>query len=104
MKIPRLVWNRRHNVAALTVSYGRRVWQTREVGDLILGYNAAGRLSRVVLLDPRRLLPPEASARDAIVCVTEVLLRAGGIRQTDLDVLRSALERAAPSPSRTTSG
>ena len=94
MKIPRLVWNRRHNVAALTVSYGRRVWQTREVGDLILGYNAAGRLSRVVLLDPRRLLPADASVSDAIVCVTEVLLRAVEIRQSDLDVLRSALDRA----------
>ena|SRR5688500_15438123 len=105
MKIPRLVWNRRHNVAALTVSYGRRVWQTREVGDLILGYNAAGRLSRVVLLDPRTLLPTEASARDAIVRVTEVLLRAGGIRQADLDVLRSALERTSPgAQTRTASG
>jgi hypothetical protein len=94
MKIPRLVWNRRHNVASLSVSYGHRVWQTREIGDLILGYNAAGRLSRVVMLDPRRLLPPEASAAQALEVVTDVLLRAGGIRQPDLDVLRSALERA----------
>ena len=93
MQIPRLVWNRRHNVAALTVSYGRRVWHTREVGDLILGYNAAGRLSRVVLLDPRSLLPSDASAADAIRCVTEVLLRTGSVRQAELDVLRSALER-----------
>ena len=77
MRIPRLVWNRRHNVAALTVSYGRRVWHTREVGDLILGYNAAGRLSRIVLLDPRGLLPADASAADAIERVTEVLLRVG---------------------------
>jgi hypothetical protein len=94
MRIPRLVWNRRHNVAALTVSYGRRVWNTREVGDLILGYNAAGRLSRVVLLDPRRILPKDATAAEAIVCVTEALLRAGGVKQAELDVLRSALERA----------
>jgi hypothetical protein len=94
MKIPRLIWNRRHNVAALSVSYGRRVWQTREVGDLILGYNAAGRLSRVVILDPRALLPAEATAADALTAVTQALLRAGGIRQSDLDVLRSALDRA----------
>ncbi len=94
MKIPRLVWNRRHNVAALSVSYGRRVWQTREVGDLILGYNAAGRLSRIVLLDPRRMLPAEASAAEALEAVTQALLRAGGIRQGELDVLRSALDRA----------
>lgn len=94
MKIPSLVWNRRHNVAALSVSYGKRVWQTREIGDLILGYNAAGRLSRVVMLDPRKLLPAEASEADALVAVTEVLLRAGAIRQPELDVLRSALDRA----------
>lgn len=94
MQIPRLIWNRRHNVATLTVSYGRRVWNTREVGDLILGYNAAGRLSRVVLLDPRALLPSDATATDAIERITEVLLRAGGVRQAELDVLRSALERS----------
>lgn len=100
MRIPRLVWNRRHNVAALTVSYGRRVWQTREVGDMILGFNAAGRLSRVVMLDPRSLLPADASAADAIASVTEALLRAGGVRQAELDVLRSALERAVSPPMR----
>lgn len=94
MKIPKLVWNRRHNIAVLTVSYGRRVWHTREVEDLILGYNAAARLSRVVMLDPRNLLPQSASASDALVRVTEILLRAGEVRQADLDVLRSALERA----------
>jgi hypothetical protein len=95
MQIPHLVWNRRHNVAALTVSYGRRVWHTREVGDLILGYNAAGRLSRIVLLDPRTLLPEDATAADAITAVTESLLRAGTVRQVELDVLRSALERSS---------
>jgi hypothetical protein len=94
MKIPRLVWNRRHNVAALTVSYGKRVWQTREVGDLILGYNAAGRLSRVVLLDPKRMLPEGATAGDALAAVTQALLRSGELRQGELDVLRSALDRA----------
>lgn len=96
MRIPRLVWNRRHNVAALTVSYGRRVWRTRQVGDLILGYNATGRLSRVVLLDPKTQLPAAASAGDAVVAVTETLLRAGAVRQAELDVLRSALDRAVP--------
>lgn len=95
MKIPHLVWNRRHNVAALTVSYGQRTWQTREVGDLILGYNAAGRLSRVVMLDPRQLLPEGASVAEALEAVTTALLRAGGIRQAELAVLHSALERAA---------
>jgi hypothetical protein len=100
MNIPSLRWNKRHNVAALTVSYGRRVWQTREVGDIILGFNAAGRLSRVVLLDPRRMLPDDASAADSIVCVTEALLRAGGVRQAELEVLRSALERASAAPAR----
>jgi hypothetical protein len=94
MRIPQLVWQRKHNVASLQVSYGRRVWHTREVGDLILGYNAAGRLARVIILDPRRMLPEEATPADAIVCVTELLLRAGCIRQADLDVLRSALQRA----------
>jgi hypothetical protein len=95
MKIPRLVWHRRHNVAALTVSFGKRIWQTREVGDLILGYNAAGRLSRVVLLDPRRLLADDATAADAVAAVTQSLLRSGGVRQAELDVLRSALDRAS---------
>jgi hypothetical protein len=94
MQIPHLVWNRRHNVAALTVSYGRRVWHTREVGDLILGYNAAGRLSRVVLLDPGTLLPDDATAADAIERVTEVLVRSRAVRQAELDVLRSALDRS----------
>lgn len=94
MRIPRMVWNRRHNVAAITLSYGRRVWHTREVGDMILGYNAAGRLSRVVLLDPRSTLAPDASLAEAIEVATQKLLRAGGVRQPELDVLRSALERA----------
>ena len=98
MRVPRLVWNRRHNIAALTVSYSRRIWHTREAADLILGYNATGRLARVVILDPHRLLPPDASVRDAIVGVTATLLRAGEVRQADLDVLRSALDRANNPP------
>jgi len=94
MRIPRLVWNRRHNIAALTVSYSRRIWHTREAGGLVLGYNATGRLARVVVLDPQRLLPTDATVADAIVRVTTQLLRIGEVRQPDLDVLRSALERA----------
>lgn len=104
MRVPRLVWNRRHNVAALNVSYSRRIWHTREAGDLILGYNATGRLARVVILDAKRLLPANASVRDALLTVTAALLRAGEVRQADLDVLRSALERADdPPPLRATS-
>lgn len=94
MRIPQLVWRRKHNVAALQVSFGKRVWHTREIDDLILGYNAAGRLSRVIILNPRQMLAENATVADAIMCVTASLLRAGGIRQTDLDVLRSALQRA----------
>jgi hypothetical protein len=94
MRIPQLVWRRKHNVAALQVSFGKRVWHTREIGDLILGYNAAGRLARVIILNPRQMLAEDTSVADAIVCVTASLLRAGGIRQNDLDVLRSALQRA----------
>ncbi len=103
MRVPRLVWNGRHNVAALTVSYSRRIWHTREAGDLILGYNATGRLARVVILDPRRLLPRGATVRDAIMRVTTALLREGEARQPDLDVLRSALERCEPMELRATS-
>ncbi len=94
MRIPKLVWNRRHNIAVLTVSYGRRVWHTKEVADLILGYNAAGRLSRVVLLDPRKLLHQNATVSDALDRVIALLLRTGKVRQADVDVLRSALDRA----------
>jgi hypothetical protein len=92
------VWSRRHNIAALTVSYSRRIWHTREAGDLILGYNATGRLARVVILDPQGLLPQDATVSDAIIRVTTVLLRHAEVRQTDLDVLRSALERAQAGP------
>ena len=94
MRIPRLTWNRRHNVAALSVSYARRVWHTRQVGDVILGFNATGRLARVVLLAPNDLLPPDATVTEALACVTELLIRTRAVRQADLDVLRSALERA----------
>ncbi len=103
MRVPRLVWNQRHNIAALTVSYSRRIWHTREAGDLILGYNATGRLSRVVILDPRRLLPVGATVREAIMRVTVALLREGMAQQPDLDVLRSALERVPEPPMQATS-
>lgn len=94
MRIPRLMWNRRHNIASLTVSYSKRIWHTREVAELILGYNATGRLARVVILDPRRLLPPDSDVQGAITTIVRILLRAGEVRPSDLEVLRSALERA----------
>ena len=94
MRIPGMVWDRRHNVASLRVSYARRIWHTREVDDVILGYNAAGRLARVVLLDPKRILPRRATTADALAVVIHKLLRAGRLRQADLDVLQSALARA----------
>lgn len=94
MKIPRMVWDRRHNVASVSVSFARRIWHTREVADMILGYNAAGRLARVVLLNPRRTIPRRATTADAIAYVIATLLRAGQLRQADLEVLQSALQRA----------
>lgn len=97
-RIPRMMWDRRHNVASLHVSFARRIWHTREVDDMILGYNAAGRLARVVLLDPGRTLPRRATISDALSCVIHRLLRAGRLRQAELDVLRSALDRAERPP------
>ena len=94
MRIPTLTWDRRHNVAVITVSFGNRIWHTREIGDCILGYNAAGRLARVVVLDPRRMLPPAATVREALGHVTQLLMRTDELRQPELDVLESALERA----------
>ena len=94
MRIPTLVWDRRHNVAVITVSFGSRIWHTREIGDFILGYNAAGRLARVVVLDPKRMLPPQASVGEALGHVTQLLMRTDELRQPDLDVLESALGRA----------
>jgi len=94
MRIPALVWDRRHNVAVLTVSFGNRIWHTREVGDFILGYNAAGRLARVVVLDPRRALPPGSTVGQALGHVTQLLMRTDELRQAELDVLESALDRA----------
>jgi hypothetical protein len=94
MKIPRFTWKRRHNIAVIHVSYSPRVWQTRNVGDLVLGYSATGRLARVILLDPKRMLPDDAEVADAIGCVIVELLRAGAVRQAELDVLRSAMDRA----------
>lgn len=91
-----MVWNRKHNIATITVSFAHRIWSADEpCPDVILGYNAVGRLSRVVLLDPRTLLPPDASERRALECVLAHLLRRRAIRQPDVDVLRSALDRAA---------
>jgi hypothetical protein len=95
MRVPHLSWDRRHNVAVLTVSFGRRIWHTREIGDFILGYNAAGRLARVVVLDPRRMLPPQATVGQALGHITQLLMRTDELRQAELDVLESALDRAA---------
>jgi hypothetical protein len=94
MRIPSLVWDRRHNVAAITVSFGNRIWHTREIGDFILGYNAAGRLARVVVLDPKRTLPAGAGVGQALARVTQLLMRTDELRQPELDVLESALDRA----------
>jgi hypothetical protein len=95
VRIPKLVLNRRHNVASLTISFAHRIWSTRDVGDVILGYNATGRLARIVLLDPNRMLPSDATAAVAIEHVTALLLRRRAIKQAELAVLRSALDRAA---------
>ena len=94
MRIPTLAWDRRHNVAVITVSFGNRIWHTREIGDFILGYNAAGRLARVVVLDPRRTLPGDATVAEALGHVTQLLMRTDELRQPELDVLESALARA----------
>lgn len=94
-RVPRLIWNRRDNVASLTVSFAQSLWHRREVGDdVILAYNATGRLARVVLLDPRSVLPPGAGVGEALEHVTALLIRQAQIRQEDLDVLSSALDRA----------
>jgi hypothetical protein len=86
-------WDRRHNVARIDVSYAPRIWHRREIGDdLILGYNAAGRLARIVVRDPARLLPDARSERDALTAVHDML--DGRVRPADLDVVRSALGRA----------
>lgn len=103
MRIPKLVLMRRHNVAALTVSFGR-IWNTRETGDLILGYNACGRLARVVFLDPRAALPVAPSERDAVRIAMAILASSGHAESTDLDVLESALRRAPGPRSDTRSG
>src|SRR5436309_1982585 len=93
MRVPGLRWDRRHNVATLTVSFCRgRIWDTRDIGELILGYNAAGRLARVVFLDPRRAFPPDATEQDACDAALRLLGNAAPAR--DLDVIRSARRRA----------
>ncbi|HVL82341.1 MAG TPA: hypothetical protein VM840_12205 [Actinomycetota bacterium] len=84
---------RKHRVAALTVSYGR-IWHTREVGDLILGYNAAGRLARVVFLDPLALLPRDPTVRHAVEASLSALSAEESVSNADIEVLQSALSRA----------
>ena len=92
MRVPHLVVMRRHSVAALTVSFGR-IWHTCDVDDLILGYNACGRLARVVFLDPRRALPSTPEVADAVRAALSILSAYQDARPEDLDVLRSALRR-----------
>lgn len=99
MRVPALTWKRRANVAALTVSFGR-VWETREAtDDLLLGYNAVGRLARVTVLDAARLLPADGNLAGALTAVLQALQGCGQARADDLDVLRSAFERAGLSRS-----
>ena len=95
MRVPKLVRMRRHNIAVLTVSFGR-VGHTRDHGDLICGYNAVGRLSRVVFLDPRRELADDSREDDAIRAAIDRLRCDPDARPDDVDVLQSALRRAAP--------
>jgi hypothetical protein len=94
MRIPGLHWDKRHNVAVLTVSYSHRVWNRREIGDILLGYSAPGRLCRVVLLNAADLVSDDDSLPDVISRVMDRLRRTGGLQHSDLAVLRSALNRA----------
>lgn len=94
MNVPHFRWSRRHNLAVLTVSYSPRTWTTREAAGMLLQYSAAGRLARIVVLDPNALFPVGTGVRDALMRVTVALLREGACRQPDLDVLRSAISRA----------
>ena len=92
MRIPHLAWDHRHDVAALTVSFANRIWHRREVADLILGYNATGRLARIVVLEASRWLPQGAGPPEALEAVRAIL--DGHVRAEDLAVVESAMERA----------
>lgn len=93
MRVPSLVWMRRHNVASLTVSFGR-IWHTADAGDsLILGYNATGRLARVVFLNPAQVLSGEAGPRQALEAALHLMRGCEGVRPADLEVVLSALGR-----------
>lgn len=94
MRVPGFVWNRRHNLATITVSFARRVWDTVDHGELILGYAATGRLAKVILLDPNHRLAPGSCCADAIAVAIRLLEAAPDRHAADLDVLRSALDRA----------
>lgn len=95
IRVPAMVWDRRQDVAKLTLSFAGRIWHRREVGDdIVLGYNATGRLAKVVILGASTILPEGAGEREALEAVTAALLRRARIRQADLDVLRSAIDRA----------
>lgn len=94
MRIPAFRWDHRHNVATVWVSFANRIWHSVDVGDVVLGYAATGRLARVLFLDPRASLPPVSTEADAIVAVLDVLRAEPGTRVQDLEVLESALARA----------
>lgn len=93
MRVPNMRWNRRHNLATLTVSFGRIWHRTELLDDLVLGYNATGRLARILVLDPGRLLPPGADERAALEAVRR--LCDGRARPADLDVIDSAIARCS---------
>lgn len=97
-RIPSLEWSRRHNVAAVWVSFSRTLWDPRDVEhDVTLGYNAAGRLARVLLRDARAILPPRATVAQALACVLGLLAVNPAVPARDVEVLASALARATRS-------
>lgn len=100
--IPWLHWNRRHNLASIWVSFAGTLWDHRELEDagVLLGYSATGRLARVLLLDPRRLLPPAATVHDALVVALGLLEGRPDVARRDVEVVRSALGRARPDRAR----
>lgn len=93
--VPSLRWNRRENIAQLCVSFAGTLWDAREIEDppMLLQYSAAGRLARIVLLDPRSTLPAGADLVEALDTVLCALVR-NRAPVRDLEVVRSARERA----------
>jgi hypothetical protein len=94
MRVPHLVWNRRQNVAAVVVSFGKRTWDRVDLGEVILGFNAAGRLTKVIIPDAGKVLRPDAGLEDTLMTVLGVLAADSGRFDREEQVLRSALDRA----------